>query len=163
VPEEAVHITLGLPYMPALQLMLARALRVSHLAGVEGQGVLVSVGFIGAEAMHIVPPVGIKSHSYIEAAAGQLFMPPKVRLLASASGGVASPGLHRGAHVLRHSRVAWRPSKCGCGEGRGVLRPRHHRAWMKGLASRCTASCRSGFVAGANLTRRSSRPPPAAA
>jgi hypothetical protein len=75
-------------------------------------------------------------------------MPPKLQLLASASGRGASSGLRCGAHVVRHSRVAWRPSKWGWGEGRCVLRPRHHRAWVNGWAYRCAASCRSSFVIG---------------
>jgi hypothetical protein len=149
--------------MPAWQSMHARALQASCLAGVEAPGPLVSVGLVGAQTMHFIPSACAKSDSHSEAAAGQWFMPPKLQLLVSASGRGASPGLRRGAHVLRHSRVAWRPSKCGCGQGRCVLRPRHHCAWVKGLASRCAASCQSSFVVGANLTRRSSRPPPAAA
>ena len=113
--------------MPAWQSMHARALQASCLAGVEAQGALVSVGLVGAETKHFVGSPCAKSDAHIEAGFGQVLVPPKLQLLVSASGRVASPGLRRGAHVLRHSRVAWRPSKCGCGQGRCVLRPRHHR------------------------------------
>ena len=88
--------------MPAWQSMHAHALQARCLAGVGPQGALVSVGLVGAEAMHFIPSACAKSDSHSEAAAGQSFMPRKLQLLVSASGGVASPGLHRGAHVLRH-------------------------------------------------------------
>ena len=128
--------------MPAWQSMHAHALQTRCLAGVGPQGALVSVGLVGAEAMHFIPSACAKSDSHSEAAAGQSFMPSKLQLLVSASGRVASPGLRGGAHVLRHSRVAWRPSKCGCGQGRCVLRPRHHRGMGEsiGLPLHCVVA-----------------------
>jgi hypothetical protein len=141
--------------MPASQLTRFQVLRAGNHVDKRSHGRLVIARLVGSETVRFVLSVGVRLDSRIGTEGEPLLARSKRQLLASSNGRVASPDLRGGAHVLRHSRVAWCPSKCGCGGGRCVQHPRHHRAWVNGLAARCTASCRRNSGVEANLTRRS--------